>query len=434
MKRARNWLLAALSLVFIASLCWGVVGQVARLRQQRMLESMFQRSYYSFVGSMDEIEVNLSKLMVSSAPEQEVLLLTKVSKLAESGTEALAGLPSDESGEKLMGFVTRLGDYCGVLAQRGAEEGKALSPEERQTLQSLLGRQAELSALAQNVDAAGLLRLNLAGKISLPAEAPLLDLSQVQGEIPALIYDGPFSEAAAGAPKNLGEEQINEEIALSVAQGFIGPERIALLKITESAQEGEIPAFTLEAETTDTGKISLQISKQGGKVLWMSPELSPGAADLGAQECQQAAEGFLRERGLWPMESSYWQMYSGMIVFNFCALQDGIRLYPDLIKVQISMESGRVIGFEAGNYWRNHEMRNLPAPTVSQAEAAALAGEIEVENIRLALIPSQEGEKLCYEVKGNRDGESFLIYIGAQSGKTENILKLILEADKEMVI
>ncbi|MDR3085751.1 MAG: germination protein YpeB, partial [Christensenellaceae bacterium] len=431
MRKATNWLIAALSLLFIASLCWGVIGQVARFRQQRVLESMFRRSYYSFVGSMDEIEVNLSKLLASSAPEQEVLLLTRVAKLAENGADALSGLPVDESSEKLMGFVTRLGDYCGVLAQRGAEEGRALSQEERQGLQSLLGRQAELNAMAQSVDPSGLLRLDFAGKISLPETVPLLDLSQVQGEIPMLIYDGPFSEAAAGEPKNLGEEQINEEIALSVAQGFIGPERISSLAIAESAQEGEIPAFTVEAETTDSGKLSLQISKQGGKVLWMSPESSPGAANLSAQECQQAAESFLRERGLWPMEAGYWQMYSGMIVFNFCALEDGIRLYPDLIKLQVSMESGKVIGFEAGNYWRNHEARQLPAAAVSQGEAAALAGEIEVENVRLALIPSAAGEKFCYEVRGSRGGETFLIYINAESGKTENILKLLLEADKE---
>ncbi len=42
-------------------------------------------------------------------------------------------------------------------------------------------------------------------------------------------------------------------------------------------------------------------------------------------------------------------------------------LYPDLIKVQVS--GGRVVGLEAGNYWRSHVPRTLPEPTLTYQQA-----------------------------------------------------------------
>ena len=43
---------------------------------------------------------------------------------------------------------------------------------------------------------------------------------------------------------------------------------------------------------------------------------------------------------------------------NFAAQQEGELPYPDLIKVQVRMDTGDVVGMEANNYWINHVTRN----------------------------------------------------------------------------
>ena len=58
------------------------------------------------------------------------------------------------------------------------------------------------------------------------------------------------------------------------------------------------------------------------------------------------------------MEVSYWVTTGHQVIVNFAAKQDGVILYPDLIKVQMSLESGRVVGFEALNYLSSHQTRS----------------------------------------------------------------------------
>ena len=40
------------------------------------------------------------------------------------------------------------------------------------------------------------------------------------------------------------------------------------------------------------------------------------------------------------MEANHYQVYDGLAVINFVAVQDGVLLYPDLVKVQVRMDTG----------------------------------------------------------------------------------------------
>ena len=51
----------------------------------------------------------------------------------------------------------------------------------------------------------------------------------------------------------------------------------------------------------------------------------------------------------------------------------------------------------------------------------------------MAVIPTETNkEKLCYEVKGQKGKDIFIIYINAYNGNEENILKVI-EADDSIL-
>lgn len=421
----------ALGALLVVALIWAISGQVARTRYRLKLSSMYERSFYAFLGGMDELEVNLSKLMVSAVPEQDVLLLSNVSRLAGETQRELAALnQGDENVSEVMEFVTRLQDYSNVLVEETAKGG-TLSQSDRENLGYMLARQEELGELAKTLDAQALIDTD-AHAAEKGAEGDAFAAAvEPETQIPALIYDGPFSQGARGEPKGLGSEALTREMAPQVATAFLGTGRVQQASVTGETM-GEIPCWLVEAETSDAGRIHLMLTKQGGRVLMASPESSPPEANYTVEQCRQSAEGFLRERDFGIAEASYWQMYQGLIVFNFVPVQDSVRLYPDLVKVQVSMKTAQVVGFEAGNYLRNHVDREIEMPAISKEEAVSKTQGITVEETRLCLIPTAASEKFCYELKGTRGEDTYLVYVNALDGRVENILKLLREEDKEM--
>ena len=116
----------------------------------------------------------------------------------------------------------------------------------------------------------------------------------------------------------------------------------------------------------------------------------------------------------------------GLYVVSLVPVQGDVLLYPDLLRVQVRMDTAEVVGLEAHNYWLNHVPRSLPAPTLSASAAQAhIADHAQVEDTRLCLIPHGDEEVLCYEVSVTHNGESYLIYIDAQSGREVELLKTI---------
>ena len=71
------------------------------------------------------------------------------------------------------------------------------------------------------------------------------------------------------------------------------------------------------------------------------------------------------------MDPSYSIQQGGILTVHFASRQDGVYCYPDLVKVGVALDTGDVVSFESEGYLMNHGDRTLPAPAVSEAEAAA---------------------------------------------------------------
>ena len=61
-----------------------------------------------------------------------------------------------------------------------------------------------------------------------------------------------------------------------------------------------------------------------------------------------------------------------------------------------------------------------------EEEARQLVGQrLNVQSGRLCLIPTDSGERLCYEFRGEFGGHTYLSYINALNGKQEELLKVV---------
>ena len=243
-------------------------------------------------------------------------------------------------------------------------------------------------------------------------------------EYPTLIYDGPFSDVVSeDAPQGLGEKTVTREEAVALAAAFVGaaPENAAFTQ--ESG--GSIPAYGVQVTLPDA-TLHLAITRQGGQVLWMFPERAGYQTVYGLPECRQAAERFFREHGYGEMELTFWQMYGGMATLSYAAVEEGVLLYPDLVKLQLRLDTLAPVGLEARHYLSSHRPRNDLSPALSRAEAQArVSPRLEIVGARLCVIPLNRREYLCWEFTGVCDGKTYYVYIDAATGEQRDIQRLV---------
>ena len=424
-----------LAAVLTAALVWGVVESVQRRAYRLHLQSMLERSYYELVGGLGDMEIKLDKLAVSDGAREDVLLLSELYRQADGAARDLSALPGGhESKEEVLAFVNRLSEYSGALMRRVAQGG-SITPSEEAQLGVLLERCRTLNRTVQSLDVSEVAQVSLLSVRAQPdaASDPYAAFANPTAPVPQLIYDGAFSQASKTPPRALGTECVDEQAALAIARSYVGEGRVTDVE-SEQGVDGEIPCWGVRVDTADAGALHLQITKTGGHVLLMMPEYSPGGANHTVETCRANAEGFLRTRQYGDVEPAYYQIGFGMVTFNFVPVQSGVRLYPDLIKVQVSLETGLVIGTESNNYFRNHIPRALPENPMTAEQARALIHTLEVISTRPVLIPRYGQEIFCYEIRGTYDGQTYLVYLDAVTGQTQDILQVVLTDDGEQVM
>ena len=252
-------------------------------------------------------------------------------------------------------------------------------------------------------------------------------------DYPSLIYDGPFSDGKTdGMPKGLTGERITRGQARQAAARYAGVPADTVRDAADSG--GRFEAVGFAADTPD-GRVSVQVTGQGGHLLWMMPEAAEFEKKTDQAACLAAAEEYLADMGFAPMERCFVQEYDGMIVANFAAVQDGVLLYPDQVKLQVSMATGRVVGAECSQYLTNRHPRERLEPEISLEQAQlTLSPRLHVNEARLCVIPTDEGEKLCWEFRGTFSGETYYAYVDARSGEAAGILRIARTEAGEMAI
>ena len=187
-----------------------------------------------------------------------------------------------------------------------------------------------------------------------------------------------------------------------------------------------LASYGVKLTLNDGVVLNAEVTRQGGKMLWMVPEHAAFEPGWTLEECAEAARDFLLDRGYGEMEANHYQVYDGLAVINFVAVQDGVLLYPDLVKVQVRMDTGEVVGLEANNYLMNHTERTGLSPALSGEQALEKASSrLEAGQARLCVIPYREGERLCYEVPGRYEGREYRVYIDAITGEEAEVLMMV---------
>ena len=362
-------------------------GQVGAVQQGLLHQS---------AEEMDGLSLSMEKALMTTDAAHAAALMHTIGQSAALVQQKLALLPISTEVQPALALANRLSDEAsGWLAQ--------------------LAQQEELTA-AQRIALENYLALcsQLAGQLVLADSAA--DLARLQLDLPSL--------ASVTQAKCLPQGDITQEEALSIARQFVGDHRVIAVE-TAPGTTGALAAYGVTVKTADL-QLNLEITRQGGKVLWMMPETASFAVTQSQETCQQEALDFLAANGFPGMQPVHRQVYDGLCVISLVPMQGEVLLYPDLIRVQVRMDTAQVVGVEMHNYWLNHTLRELPAPQLTPSEARArIDGHAQVISIRLCLIPADSRETLCYELTVTYQGETYLVYIDTLSGREAELLKTI---------
>ena len=449
----RRTLVRAASFLLAAFVVVGGLALQARARAEAYrlyLENGYRHAFAELSANLNELDVALQKGIYATSPSMLGVLCTQIYGKAMSAQMALGELPySNVELEQTAAFLAKAGDYAAALSRSASVTG-VCSDEQREALRGLSAGASDLSARV-----AGLQSDLMGGAVTLEdLEAAEARLSAAEGgghtladssyqtvesdfpELPSLIYDGPFSEHIAGrTPAMLeGREDVTQDEARLAAARFLNlkPELFTLV----SAGSGRLPTYSFSA-MVDGGELYVEVTRRGGLVVELLHSRPVESAALSREEAVAAAAAFLTSRGYPNMTESYFIDQGNVLTINFAAQQGEVLCYPDLVKVSVALDNGRVVGFESEGYLMNHTLRDLPRSHVSLGKAqAALSPELDILSHRLALIPTGgEYEVLTHEFKcQSADGRHVLVYINAQTGQEEKILILLEDESGTLVI
>lgn len=438
--RDRKMLTLVVTLIAIVLLLVVVVLK-KQLEYRQLAENSYNNAFYQLVEYVNQTEVLLAKSTITNSSKHGTETLTNIWKNASLAESYLARLPiGTQELEQAQKFLNQVSDYSYALANKTIG-GNDLSQEELDNLTSLHKycgslkdtlNQLEIDLYSGNIKWG---ELEKEGGEALTQEASNLSQSSFGSmvedlhEYAGLIYDGAFSNHMTN-PERVGltGDEIDETSAMQIAKDFIGNDRVTEITSNGQSQNGNIECYSFSVKVGEEETFTIAISKKGGHIVFMNSNRNIYNESISSEEAVIKGENFLEEKEFKNMKPTYYMNNGGILTVNYAYEQDGVTMYPDLVKVKIALDNGEILGIESTGYLNCHrDVRELLEAKITLEEARSKVNQkLEVSSSGLAVIPTEWGtEVLCYEFKGNTADNDFIVYINAETGEEEDILMII---------
>ena len=427
-----GWLAAVISLG-VVTLALGSMLTYGWINMDGMTADMatiHTESMYELNSIVDNLDTNLAKARVANTRNEQVKLLSNVAIESEMAETLLERLPVDtQFTQNVTSFVNKMGDSAQSMLYSVAS-GKKLTDSQIATIEHMYKTNLQLKQSINELTA------NCTGKEMLKAmrgkkdNLMLVSFGEMENnvvETPKEIHDGPFAENIKKvSAKNLaGLEEITCAQAEKLAAKYFESYKVSDVKCTGEVTAESLTCYNVTMQTKD-GEMSAQLSKQGGKVVEFNSYKDCNDKNFSVERCVDIAQDFLKALGFKNMKAVWTSENGTTCNLNFAYEQNGVVIYPDMVKVKVCEERGIVTGMEGLAYVLNHTQRELGSAKISKSEAkAVLNGGFEAEGSRLCLIPVDGGEVLCYEFYGAYGGNDYYIYVDAATGNEVEVFTVI---------
>ncbi len=397
----------------------------AQARHEREIAAV-RRAMGELINYVDTIDASLNKLGVVAGPVNALTVANKLYATAALAKGDIEQLPLGTEGmASVSRFLSQVGDYVNVVAKKMAK-GEALSEDEAGNLNLLTDYASQLRR-----------SLNDVGGGTRLADIPqfttdLSTVSDVLEDYPSLIYDGPYSDHVLSVEPLLTRDAPHTVPldAVAATLDFVGEYRIGDAFVSHSTNNN-CPIYGVHLTLLDASRSNMRggyaaVTVNGGHVMLFSDSRVPTQDAITVDDARRIAATFLRDAGIHGMVERYYYRTDHYLTVNFAYLDNGYIAYPDLIKVEVALDNGEIIGYNATGYVYNHAPRRLP-PYESDIDEIVgnLSPDTATLDVKRAIIPTpHKTERHCYEITATRHGRRYLLYYDVMTGEQCDILLL----------
>ncbi len=405
-------------------------------------ENQYNMAFFELVDYFQNVETYLAKSLISSTPEHGAETLTNVWKEANLAQVYLSRLPIESVElEKTEKFLNQVSDYSYSLSRKNINNEK-LTDDDLKNLKQLHDYSVELentlNQLSTDMNDGRISwgELTKKGTVAFAQEVSNIsknsftNLEENFHEYSGLIYDGAFSEhLTSKEKKGLTGENVDEEKAKDIAKKFVGEDKVQDISLSSKSENTDMVTydFAVKINNESDNNLHISITEKGGHVVFMNYNRNIEAESVSQERADEIGKEFLASHGFDNMKETYYLKQDGIVTINYAYEQNGVTVYPDLIKLKIALDNGEVMGIETSGYLNNHEKRDTSKVSITAEQAKKnLNKNLAIKSENLAIIPTEwKSEILCWEFKGKIDDTDFLVYINAETGKEEDILVIV---------
>ena len=435
----RGILIGVLTLGIAGVAFWGYQEHKEKNAVLLNAENNYQRAFHDLTYQVDLLHDQIGTTLAMNSQESLSPALAEVWRItseahSDVGQLPLTLLPFNKTEE----FLANIGDFSYRTAVRDLNK-EPLSEDEYKTLKKLYKEAADIQDELRNVQHLVLennlrwMDVEMALATDKQLDNTIIDgLKTVEDKVKG------YQETSFGVTsvnmekkdenfKNLKGKTISEKEAEKIAKEFAEFKNPVAVKIMENGKGSNYGFYsvTLKEEGTDV-EASMDITKKGGYPIWSIVSREVKEDKISLNEANNQAVKFLKDHDFKNLALFESMQYENMGVFNFVTEIDGVKIYPDSIKMKVALDNGNVIGFAAEDYLMANTEREIKDPAISKEEALKkINKQVDIMDDGLAIILNDLNEEvLCYEFIGTLGEDTYRIYINADNGIEENVEKL----------
>lgn len=417
---------------------YGIMNSQA-MEYKNDLENVYESNFYSLLDNVNNLDNKLSKTLNSTSSDFQRKTLLEASKNASEAEIAVASLPLNPADiQKTVRMVNQISGYTSVLSEKLIDG--SLNSEDYDTLQEVYQSvdqlKVNLNEFARKLNNGYSI---IDGSVSKDYETNdfAISLSTFKDndvQYPSMIYDGPFSDSVVYSDvKGLKGERVTKAQALVSVQKYL---KNASSVEYESETTGRFDTFNYRVYNSERETLFVQVSQIGGYILTISGAGDIGNSQIDINDAKEIALNFVKNNGIENPKIVWSDTIENNVYFNITPTQNGIILYPDLVKIKINLTSGTVVGYDSTSYFTNHTDRTISPGDIKYSQVSGrIPSTFELIESRLALVPlDYNREVVCIEIEARENGSVYYFYFNDTTGNLENVLKVIQTDDGNLLL
>ncbi|MCA1054662.1 germination protein YpeB [Rossellomorea aquimaris] len=435
----RSILIAILVIGVAGTAFWGYQEHQEKNAILINAENNYQRAFHELTYQMDLLHDKIGTTLAMNSRKSLSPALADVWRLtsqahSDVGQLPLTLLPFNKTEE----FLSKIGDFSYRVAVRDLDD-KPLTDKEYKSLQQLYDQSADMQNELRRVQHL-VIENNLRWmdvEMALASGKEKADNTIIDGFKTVEKNVSGYDEASFGSTtfvntqkrdenfKKLKGEQISKKEAVAILRKYSGIDKSKDAKVTKSGKGSNFKFYSVSIGNGQT-EASMDVTQKGGYPIWYINNREVKESKIGLNKAADYATKFLKENKFENLELFESVQYDKIGVFTYVTVIDGVRIYPDAIKIKVALDNGQIVGFAAEEYLRSNHAREIPKASLALEQAKEETNpNLKVMEERQAIIVNDLNEEvLCYEFLGMLGNDTYRIFVNANTGEEEKVEKL----------